>query len=581
MKKRHTIRMTGYGVSFLLVLCGVLGIFGCQASEKIAPIPDITDSVDVDTAVPTEIEDTITVQWMMEPDSFAYIDGVIHTTEYIVLGGKHGIRLVDAHTGISLDAQSTDTIYSLVSDGVWIASGTREHRISLWQVQDGSLQPSGFIDVASVLGDDIYTDIALGSDRVAVASGEQGVLIYDLRGELQAEIGIGAIDVVKIFDGGLFYAGGQTVYLASLEQPSNIQRYTLPIQGHILDISVSERYIALAMGMQGCAVLERDLATNTIQSMRMTDSQCLAVEIEGNRLFSADGKRVEMWNIGGTLQRLGSEISSSAVVAIDAREHRLLMVDWSSPMLTSVQSPEDIDAQPDLVVNSALYYSSGESYAQTLWLRNYGTDTLIVDVDAPINTLIDAHSISIEAHQEYPLSIQPSADSWQIQEIMLTSNDVDAPFQQITLGQSEAATDSTHVDFALPILQYTQNSLRLLDMRGKILVLVWWNSTHPLAMWDLYFAENISRLYAEGDVAVVLANHGELRSTIEQYLQQSHVSLPCLMDQQGVVYQQYPNVIEGFATYPLYVVIDQYGVIRYIHRHWDGYLLKKSIDAIR
>lgn len=581
MKERHTVLRIGDGVSFLLGLYGALGILGCQGSDKTAPTPDITDSVGVDTAVHTDIEDTITVQWRMQSDSLQYLDGVIHTTEYIVLGGKQGIRLVDAQTGISLDAQSSDTIYSVVSDGVWIASGTREHRISLWQVQDGNLQPSGFIDVASVLGDDIYTDIALGSDRVAVASRDHGVLIYDLRGELQTVLGTGTMDVVEIVDGMLLYTGGQTLYLTSLEQPTDIQRYTLPIQSHVFDISVSERYIALAMGMQGCAVLERDSATNSIQSMGMTDSQCLSVEIEDNLLFSGDGKRVEMWNIESTLQRLGTEISSNAMVAIDARDHRLLMVDWSSPMLTNVQSLDDMDAQPDLVVNSALYYSSGESYAQTLWLRNYGTDTLIVDVDTPIDTRIDLDSIVIEAHQEYPLSIQPSADTWEIQEITLTSNDVDTPSQSITLVQSETATDTTHVDFALPILQYTQNSLRLLDMRGKILVLVWWNSDHPLSMWDLYLAEDIARIYPDEDVALVLANHGELRGTIEQYLQQSHVSLPCLMDQQGVVFQQYPDIIEGFAEYPLYVVIDQYGVIRYIHRHWDGYLLKKSIDAIR
>jgi len=59
------------------------------------------------------------------------------------------------------------------------------------------------------------------------------------------------------------------------------------------------------------------------------------------------------------------------------------------------------------------------------------------------------------------------------------------------------------------------------------------------------------------------------------------VGLPALFDTGGLLYRSYPRAeAEGFGPFPVHVVIDQGGVIRYLSFQYDAVALRALIDEL-
>ena len=82
------------------------------------------------------------------------------------------------------------------------------------------------------------------------------------------------------------------------------------------------------------------------------------------------------------------------------------------------------------------------------------------------------------------------------------------------------------------------------------------------------------------DVVVLLANAGDGSGLIQSFLQQANSSLPSLMDQQQAVYGHYRPTEESYAPFPIQVVIDGDGIIRYLRTQYDAQAVRDVIDSI-
>ncbi len=80
-------------------------------------------------------------------------------------------------------------------------------------------------------------------------------------------------------------------------------------------------------------------------------------------------------------------------------------------------------------------------------------------------------------------------------------------------------------------------------------------------------------------VEIRLANAGNTAGTIESFLTDAHTSLWSLMDQQESLYRAY-NPPYQFAPFPLHIIVDQTGVIRYISGQYDAQAVRDIIDSL-
>ena len=81
------------------------------------------------------------------------------------------------------------------------------------------------------------------------------------------------------------------------------------------------------------------------------------------------------------------------------------------------------------------------------------------------------------------------------------------------------------------------------------------------------------------DVVVLLANAGNTAGTIQQFLYNAHTDLPSLMDQEESLYRTYDTPPQ-FAPFPLQIVVDQTGVIRYMSGQYDAPAVRNIIDDL-
>ncbi len=64
------------------------------------------------------------------------------------------------------------------------------------------------------------------------------------------------------------------------------------------------------------------------------------------------------------------------------------------------------------------------------------------------------------------------------------------------------------------------------------------------------------------------------------FIEESSVTLPCLLDEDGSIYNSYP-LIESYGPFPVHVVIGRDGVITYLSRQYDAEAVRAAItDAL-
>ena len=77
-----------------------------------------------------------------------------------------------------------------------------------------------------------------------------------------------------------------------------------------------------------------------------------------------------------------------------------------------------------------------------------------------------------------------------------------------------------------------------------------------------------------------MGNAGDGSGVIQSFLQNSGTGLASLMDQQQSVYRSYEPSSFAHAPFPVQVVVDRQGVIRYLRYQYDAEGVRQVIDRI-
>ncbi|MCZ7567352.1 MAG: redoxin domain-containing protein [Ardenticatenaceae bacterium] len=141
-------------------------------------------------------------------------------------------------------------------------------------------------------------------------------------------------------------------------------------------------------------------------------------------------------------------------------------------------------------------------------------------------------------------------------------------------------------DFELPSLQEPERRFRLIDERGKIVVVLFWAATCPMVRRYNRYLEGFADSYrSQGVRPLAVDSHlwdtpERLRFTLGRRLPR----FPILIDRDGAVARQF-----GVEVTPTVYVADRDGVLRYwgaiddmsLEKHWpDVNYLEKAVDAL-
>jgi peroxiredoxin len=92
-------------------------------------------------------------------------------------------------------------------------------------------------------------------------------------------------------------------------------------------------------------------------------------------------------------------------------------------------------------------------------------------------------------------------------------------------------------DFQLPNLDYETISLN--ELRGKPVILNFWATWCPACIDEMPYLQEIHEKYSDEGLMLLAIDVGESLSQVEKFLQSNNLSLPVLLDTNGVVAQKY------------------------------------------
>ena len=93
--------------------------------------------------------------------------------------------------------------------------------------------------------------------------------------------------------------------------------------------------------------------------------------------------------------------------------------------------------------------------------------------------------------------------------------------------------------------------------------------------------QSIRDQYSEDDVVLWLVNPDDSLVAAYNFVGALGMRLPVLLDSGGQNYQAYPrDSADSFGPFPVHVVVDQDGIIRYLRFQSDLPALKEQVDAL-
>ena len=110
-------------------------------------------------------------------------------------------------------------------------------------------------------------------------------------------------------------------------------------------------------------------------------------------------------------------------------------------------------------------------------------------------------------------------------------------------------------DFQL--LDLDQEPVSLSGLRGKPVVLNFWATWCPPCVDEMPYLQEIYDEYSSEGLMLLAIDVGESQSQVEEFLQRNNLSLPVLLDTEGVVVHQYTVI-----TIPTTYFIDGDGIIQ-------------------
>jgi len=132
-------------------------------------------------------------------------------------------------------------------------------------------------------------------------------------------------------------------------------------------------------------------------------------------------------------------------------------------------------------------------------------------------------------------------------------------------------------DFALPTIDQ-QQTLRLADLKGKVVYLDFWASWCPPCAISLPELEQLQQQYGDQGFAVVAINLDASVTDAKRFLQDKAVSYPVLVDADKATPLQY-----GVQGMPTAFLLDRHGQLRHVHtgfKKGDGDKIAQWIEQL-
>lgn len=137
-------------------------------------------------------------------------------------------------------------------------------------------------------------------------------------------------------------------------------------------------------------------------------------------------------------------------------------------------------------------------------------------------------------------------------------------------GELEPAPEAGHPapDFALTDLD--GNTVRLSDLRGKVVFINFWATWCPPCRAEMPEIEAVHQEYKDKGVVVIGVDISEPESTVRQYIQRGGFTWTIVMDSTGEVARNY-----NIAAIPTSFFLDREGVIRAVN---IGAMTKRAME---
>jgi len=112
----------------------------------------------------------------------------------------------------------------------------------------------------------------------------------------------------------------------------------------------------------------------------------------------------------------------------------------------------------------------------------------------------------------------------------------------VIAGCSTESTQNANVDVPAPDFQFNDaegQSTSLYELRGKPVLINFWQTTCPPCVYEMPYLQQVYDEWLDKGLVVLAINVGESSSRVGGFMQSHGLSLPVVLDTNGVIAQKY------------------------------------------
>jgi peroxiredoxin len=511
-----------------------------------------------------------------------WVDAAVLTADIGLVVGQGGAKTIDMTTGGELQLLSQDVGYHVEAQDGLAVIATKHAGVLL--LMDTSSPSQVSLTQTLDLGM-IHQDIALDESRILVALQSEGALLMDTQGTLISTLPTHAYGVGLDGDRAVSTDGPELV-LYDISQTPAVELDRIELEGSGLDVEFDGSTIAVSLGGHGTQVLSADDDSLQTRAVLDTPGAVYSTELAGDHLWIASGEVVALaWVGSGEPQILGHETPAWSAMGIGAGFGRALVADWwSTTVLESVSGV----AGPEVHTSEALYLTEVSQGRELLQVSNGGAMTLEFEIEPQAGGFeVDPMQFSLEPGASKNVSVRAFNPGEYSGSLRWNSNDPDEPTGEVRVEAARESLGSEHADFTLASFSWPESSPELItlsDARGSVVLLSYFATFCPLCHVEVPDLEaSIAAPFEGEDLQIWLVNSGSTQDEAWNFAESYDIQLPMLMDTDMSIYMSYSRAeadLEEYAPFPVHVLIDRDGIIRYLEFRTDAEEIRRTIDLL-
>ncbi len=426
--------------------------------------------------------DAITKTWSAPSASLSTTATFFEATDAAFIDAEHA--LVVGQGGWQVVSPTEARVYRHFNErrGIRVAASpelaaiaTRESDVIVLDVST----PTSPSNIGSIRLPGQPEDISVDEERILVGLRAEGAQLFDRSLRLLAILPVSdAFGVALHGDRAVVTDADQLSLwdLSDLSAPRELHRVGLSAPGR--DISWSGDQVAVGLGGAGVALFGVESDNLVLRGEATPPGAALSVALDGEDLWVAGWERVALLYAGSDRASLqlpirGLEAPAESAIGIAARDGRAVLADWF--YLTALQSNPDLSS-PALSIPELVYFDEAEGGSNLVRVRNYGDQTLTLEIREPTEGwTLDPRVLSTAPGESADL-VADSPDSRPAPDAHLpwTSNDPDYPSGTLSLAWARGGVGSEHPPMVLDGFVWPDPTPRRFDLageRGKVVVL--------------------------------------------------------------------------------------------------------------